>query len=174
MNNEGTAVGIDLSHSRQKISTTNFIDEFAPIFDDVELTYLQSILNVRQQYIAFNHIWTLKESFTKLLGSGLNIDLSQFCFLIKEPLELVEPSFSKDLISEYSLDWNDQIDINVDKLAALKNKFLVSLPDRRFTCVSSVLRTNEELPVIVSIIHQHEKLNIRSYNINMLKVLSST
>jgi len=78
------------------------------------------------------------------------------------------------LISEYSLEWNDQIGINVDKLAAQENKFLVSLPSKRFTCVSSVLRTGEELPVIVSIIHQHDKLKIRSYNIRMLKVISSS
>lgn len=76
-----TPIGVDLSHHKQDaVSPLEFMDQFGPMFTALEKTQLENIADLGKRYIAFNHLWTLKESFTKLIGSGLHIDLASFSF----------------------------------------------------------------------------------------------
>ena len=52
-------IGIDLSHSRQAISPTNFLEEFKPIFDPAEIEQLLEIKDISYRYIIFNQLSTV-------------------------------------------------------------------------------------------------------------------
>lgn len=71
-------IGVDLSHARQNIAAT-FMDDFHDIFSVEEHTQMMAF-PAEQRYVMFNQLWTLKESFTKYLGVGLNVDLNKFWF----------------------------------------------------------------------------------------------
>lgn len=174
-------IGIDLSHSRQAISSTNFLEEFKPIFDPTEIQQLLEIKDVSFRYIIFNQLWTLKEALTKLLGSGLNIDLSKFCFFLNESMiddNTICSCDSDSLVSKFEIDWKRDIDVSVCKLFDEKNRFLLELSSRDFNCYSGVLAnsTSEKLPVIVSVINQHyygdDKSFSKNFNVNFFEVLS--
>lgn len=174
-------IGIDLSHSRQAISSTNFLQEFKPIFDPTEILQLLEIRDFSFRYIVFNQLWTLKEAFTKLLGSGLNIDLSKFCFsLNKSKIEdnTICNFDNHSLISKFEIDWKRNIELSVSKLLEEKNPFLLELSSRDFNCYSGVLAnsTSEDLPVIVSIINQDynrdDKPFSQNFNVNFFEILS--
>lgn len=174
-------IGIDLSHSRQAISSTNFLQEFKPIFDPTEIQQLLEIRDTSFRYIVFNQLWTLKEAFTKLLGSGLNIDLSKFCFsLNKSKIDdnTICNFDNNSLISKFEIDWKRNIELSVSKLFEEKNPFLLELSSREFNCYSGVLAnsTSEDLPVILSIINQDynkdDKPFSQNFNVNFFEILS--
>lgn len=167
-------IGIDLSHSRQAISPTNFLEEFKPIFDPIEIEQLLEIKDISYRYIIFNQLWTLKEAFTKFLGSGLNIDLSKFCFFLNKSMvdDNIISSYDNDsFISKFEVDWKRNIGLSVCKLSDEENPFLRQLSSRHFNCYSGVLTksTSDDLPVIVSIINQnyHGGKNTVSNNLNV-------
>jgi 4'-phosphopantetheinyl transferase len=164
-------VGIDLSHSKQKISSINFLQEFKPIFNDYEYRYLSSIASASEKYLYFNLIWTLKEAFTKLLGCGLNIELSQFFFKIIDNIELIEPKYDQKMMSQFDVIWQKNIEINIDQLVEKKNIWLNQLQNFNFHCQSGILKApNNDLPVIISIISQISPM-IESFNINFVRIL---
>ncbi|CAI5755665.1 unnamed protein product [Candida verbasci] len=147
-------IGIDLSHSRQdSISETDYLTQFAPIFTENEIAQIDS-------YFKFNHFWTLKEAFTKLLGCGLNIDLASFEFIVSD-------GFNEDVynasVENNEIKWFDEIRINTDKL--VDNNVYQQLPSHDFYCYSSILqkRTRDELPVIVSIITLEKVEEVANY-----------
>ncbi|EGW34185.1 uncharacterized protein SPAPADRAFT_59617, partial [Spathaspora passalidarum NRRL Y-27907] len=89
-------IGIDLSHSVQPaISSRECVDQFSEIFDFREVSYLKAINDEEKRYFTFNHFWTLKESFAKLLGSGLNVNLADFFFKINKEFKEEEYSFTQ-------------------------------------------------------------------------------
>lgn len=97
---DNSPIGIDLSHSKQAISETDFMDQFDPIFHPVERLNLLKVEELGDRYMAFNRLWTLKEAFTKLLGSGLNIDLSRFYFVEGLETDKTTDKTSKEEISK--------------------------------------------------------------------------
>lgn len=179
--NASGPIGIDLSHSRQAISPTNFLEEFKPIFDPTEIEQLLEIKDNSYRYIIFNQLWTLKEAFTKFLGSGLNIDLSKFCFFLNKSMvddSIISTYDNNLLISKFEVDWKRDIDLSVSKLSEEKNPFLLQLSSYHFNCYSGVLAkaTGDGLPVIVSIINQNYggKYTVPdNFNINFFSVLSN-
>ena len=175
-------IGIDLSHSIQNsISNTEYLEQFKPIFDDVyELPQIDN-------YFKFNHFWTLKESFTKLIGSGLNIELSDFYFIVdyndnefSSDNEKFQTSIVGNNIGDswmyYSLNWFDKILINIDKLELAKNQFITALNKKEFYCRSSILDNGNvdesKLPVIITIINQNKNKSIQPIELRFEKLLS--
>ncbi|RCK59181.1 4'-phosphopantetheinyl transferase [Candida viswanathii] len=163
-------IGVDLSHSKQKISNVNFLKEFRPIFDESEAPQVDT-------YFKFNHFWTLKEAFTKLLGSGLNIELADFCFEVGkgfnvETYKYVEEPSKSDCY-DYTLSWFQDIEVNVEKLKEKKNQFLESLEKEEFHCYSSILENGngDDLPVIITIINQNKEKTIRPIEVQLERIL---
>ncbi|KAK6459067.1 uncharacterized protein RJT20DRAFT_11656 [Scheffersomyces xylosifermentans] len=174
-------VGIDLSHSVQSsISPTDFLEQFHPIFAVTELEHLNSIKDINERYFAFNHLWTLKEAYTKLLGSGLNIQLADFSFTITgesfaaesfRPRSLLQQS---GFISEYRIPWYSDISVDNRELINKEDSFVKALENQtEFYCFSSILEkgTLEELPVIVTIINQNRAASMRYFAIDFLSIL---
>lgn len=175
-------IGIDLSHSIQNsISNTEYLEQFKPIFDDVyELPQIDN-------YFKFNHFWTLKESFTKLIGSGLNIELSDFYFIVDyndNEFSSDNEKFQTGIVGNnigdswmyYSLNWFDKILINIDKLELAKNQFITALNKKEFYCRSSILDNGNvdesKLPVIITIINQNKNKSIQPIELRFEKLLS--
>ncbi|KAG7662068.1 LYS5 [[Candida] subhashii] len=174
-------IGIDLSHARQPaISKENCIEEFRSIFHPVELSYFDTIEDVERRYFEFNHFWTLKEAFTKLIGSGLNVELADFYFNVKQEFsekqdQHCNESIPRGMVSEYSLDWFRDIQLNIDNLLDKRNKFIENLSNKSvFNCHCSILenRQEEELPVIITFINQNEIELIRSFELNFENILN--
>lgn len=175
--NSDTPIGVDLSHSKQdSISDTLFQEQFRPIFDRSEIEQLNNIPNNENRYVTFNQLWTLKEAFTKLLGSGLNIDLSKFFFNINNNYVYNCPSIPinfEAIINEVKVDWYSSIDIDIHKLIEDRNIFVENLSSKEIYCRSAVFFGQDNLPVIISIINQKffEPLNIKTYCINLRTVI---
>lgn len=145
---EASNAGVDLSHEEQdSVSSTDFMNQFEGIFGGSEGDQLSSIESVSERYIAFNHLWTLKEAFTKYLGCGLNIDLSLFTFGLTEvPKDGCIPQQSDSKVTNYDIDWveclADHSDVQHDLLKL----------DPTMHCYSTTLKLSNKLPVIASII----------------------
>lgn len=80
----GQPVGVDLSHEEQNVSPNDFMAQFDGIFHDLEKAQLEAIRDPHCRYVAFNHLWTLKESYGKYMGCGINYDLSKACFRLAQ------------------------------------------------------------------------------------------
>lgn len=163
-------IGVDLSHSRQKVSPVNYLEEFRPIFDKHEILQVDT-------YFKFNHFWTLKEAFTKLIGSGLNIELSDFYFEVgqgfsEEDYEYIQTQDTSDCY-DYSLSWFDNINVNIEKLKAKKDQFIGNLEKEEFYCFSSILENSsgDQPPVIVTIVTQNESKPIKPIEVQFDKIL---
>ena len=196
----GSAIGIDLSHLEQNISSERYLDEFKPIFSEHEVEQVNS-------YFKFNHFWTLKESFTKLLGCGLNIDLADFYFKVGDGFN--EDEYARDykycvhqqersqqqqqqqmqhiqqeseIERHFELKWFSDITINADTLFIDKCNFVSNIRNE-FYCCSSVLKkgniggtgggngNREKLPVIISLITSYPIKSIKCFDINMTALL---
>ena len=163
-------IGVDLSHSRQKISPVNYLEEFKPIFDEREIPQIDS-------YFKFNHFWTLKEGFTKLIGSGLNIELADFWFQVGQDFTIENYRYNQIMNQHghynYSLTWFDDILVNIGKLKAKKNQFIVNLEKEEFYCYSSILENglDDEPPVIITIVNQNKDKPIKPIEIQFEKIL---
>ncbi|RCK62236.1 L-aminoadipate-semialdehyde dehydrogenase-phosphopantetheinyl transferase [Candida viswanathii] len=164
-------IGVDLSHSKQKISNVNYLEEFRPIFDESEIPQVDT-------YFKFNHFWTLKEAFTKLLGSGLNIELAGFCFEVGEGFNAETYKYvgkqSQSGCYDYTLPWFQDVKVNVDKLKEKKNQFLESLEKEEFYCYSSILENGMggDLPVIITIINQNKDKTVRPIEVQLERILN--
>ncbi|KAI5958813.1 LYS5 [Candida theae] len=165
-------IGIDLSHSTQNVSSTDYKKQFEPIFHKLELRQLDS-------YFKFNHFWTLKEAFTKLIGCGLNVELSDFYFVLNEKDEfgqdnycLTKPPHCSNDFELVDVNWYDKITTNADNLFEERSEFVDGL-ENEFYCYSTVLDKShgEKLPVICSIITQLHAAQIITYNVDFLAIL---
>lgn len=171
-----TPLGLDLSHLRQKITASTIIEDFSPIFSPEERQQLQQIQEERHRYIAFNQLWTLKEAFTKLIGTGLHVDLSGFSFdfitsAFIDGSRDTERSVRRDVIQRCDVEWRNNISINYEKIFNQEpdlNHMFRSKPV--FNCVSGIISSHDEYPVIASIIHQMS-CPIEYFDIDIHKIL---
>ncbi|KAI5968293.1 LYS5 [Candida margitis] len=167
-------VGIDLSHSMQNISPTNYREQFAPVFNKSELDQLDS-------YFKFNHFWTLKEAFTKFLGCGLNVNLADFHFQLDAEDEFNENDYfvtqcpNDQAIKPVNVRWYDKIATNADKLYEEKNEFVVGFANE-FYCRSNVIEKahGDLLPVICSVVTQQRNAEIKTYEMDFLTALAQS
>lgn len=173
-------VGVDLSHSKQRISPSLFLEDFEPIFAPSELEYLRAYDNDSQRYFVFNHLWTLKEAYTKLLGSGLNIELSDFFFKFGDTSFNVENYYKRiqlkeeNGISEYNVEWYTKVQVDNEGLIAKKDRFVHSLErNSESYCHSAILDRGDAdlLPVIITIINQNRSSKLRSFEVSFLDIL---
>lgn len=167
-------IGIDLSHSEQNISPTTWLSDFKDIFHDSEVEQLIEIPTTENRYVAFNQIWTLKEAFTKFIGSGLNVDLSKFAF----ELDLVSDTNGPNdvgfgSINELNLKWSGDNTIDFTNLKQDQSKFVVGISNPLY-CYSAVLSNGsiDQLPVIISIIKEHPNPP-KCNNIDFFSILHS-
>lgn len=165
-------VGVDLSHAVQEsISSEDFMDQFSGIFHPDDLRSLNSVADIEARYIAFNQLWTLKESFTKLIGSGLNIDLQQVGFYFSNDLQLESSLHYHDtMLQLFTIDWSKDINITVEK--DLQNHELLDMDKGSFRAVSGCLVLGKGLPVLISVVSQHTGVDIRGINLNFMKILT--
>lgn len=172
-----TPLGLDLSHLRQKISASTIIEDFGPIFSLKEKQQLQLIQGERHRYIAFNQLWTLKEAFTKLIGTGLHVDLSGFSFdfitsaIIDESKE-TQRSAERDVIQRCDVEWRNNISVNYEKISNQEpglNHVFRSKPV--FHCVSGIISSHDQYPVIASTIHQ-TSCRVEYFDIAMHEILA--
>lgn len=165
--NSSSPVGIDLSHEQQDaVSSETFMDQFGPIFEATEVEQLLKISDTDRRYIIFNQFWTLKESFTKYLGCGLNIDLSRFSFqLSEEPLSFQDliPVFEGEC-KGYTVNWQQGTQVIYEKLLEY------SIPSEVY-CFSGVLR-NGALPVMISVISELKEIP-QTVHLNILAFLKA-
>lgn len=176
---QNTPIGIDLSHTEQSsISSTEFMDQFAPMFSPREREQLLQ-LDVAERYTLFNHLWTLKEAFTKFLGCGLNIELADIDFVFGN-MDISHYANHKqtdvyDEVLEITLQWFRDIEVDVSKLQAKRNRFLLALTNPNMYCHSSVLyegsSINNKLPVIISFISQTQDPQIKVFELDFVKLL---
>ncbi|KAI5962393.1 GLY1 [Candida pseudojiufengensis] len=160
-------VGIDLSHTTQNISSTDYIEQFKPMFSADEIDQVTT-------YFKFNHLWTLKEAFTKLLGCGLNIDLSKFHFELNnfnDEFGMLEKE-NRGEEAIVHMKWYDNISINAEQLFNEENEFVEGFKNQ-FYCYSTCLKYSiDSLPVICSLITP-EPVKIQCIEIDFLQVLSN-
>lgn len=74
-------VGIDIEEKKENKMRLGIARRF---FHPVECELLENIKNKKQQMEIFYQIWTLKESFVKAVGRGMNISFHSFCVLPQE------------------------------------------------------------------------------------------
>lgn len=137
-------IGVDLSHEFQNgISADGFLDEFRGIFHEKEVQQLQAIPDANTRYIAFNHLWTLKESYGKYIGCGINYDLASVCFMFPKLLSARAGS---------QLVWAES-----------------HIENQTLHCYSAVVRPSV-LPVIMSVVTA-EEARIGTINVDMGHVI---
>lgn len=165
-----TEIGVDLSHAVQvSISPEDFMDQFKGIFHPDDLLTLDSIKDMHRRYIIFNQLWTLKESFTKLIGSGLNIDLQQVGFYFNDDLQVKTSIPAHDsMFQPYDVDWSADSKVTVEK--ELQNHQLVDMTKGPFRAVSGCLLQGNDLPVLISVMTQ-KNVEIQCINVNSLEIL---
>lgn len=164
-------IGIDLSHAVQEsISSQDFMDQFKGIFHPDDLLTLDSIKDRYRRYIIFNQLWTLKESFTKLIGSGLNIDLQQVGFYFNDNLRVKTAIPAHDsMFQPYNIDWSSDIKVTLEK--ELQNHQLVDMKKGPFfRAVSGCLLQGQDLPVLISVMTQ-KNVDIQCINVNYTEIL---
>lgn len=163
-------IGVDLSHAVQEsISSEDFMDQFKGIFHPDDLLTLDSIKDMHRRYIIFNQLWTLKESFTKLIGSGLNIDLQQVGFYFNDDLQVKTSIPAHDsMFQPYDVDWSANVKVTVEK--ELQNHQLVDMTKGPFRAVSGCLLQGNGLPVLISVMTQ-KNVEIQCINVNSLEIL---
>lgn len=163
---EATTVGVDLSHEEQdSVSSTEFMSQFEGIFGGSERDQLNNIESLSKRYRAFNHLWTLKEAFTKYLGCGLNIDLSLFSFGLTEvPKNGCIPQQSDSKFTNYDIEWVECL-IDSSKV----NHDLLKL-NPTMHCYSATLKLSDKLPVIASIMTNCQS-KARGIHIDLYEIL---
>ncbi|ODV64592.1 hypothetical protein HYPBUDRAFT_169160 [Hyphopichia burtonii NRRL Y-1933] len=93
----------DLISMADSIDPNQILDQFYDIFHPIEMKILLQENDVNIRYTKFNQLWTLKEAFTKLIGSGLNIDLKQFGFAFEQNVKLQDCIDDYQFMNEYEL-----------------------------------------------------------------------
>ncbi|WP_191961955.1 4'-phosphopantetheinyl transferase family protein [Staphylococcus aureus] len=83
-------VGIDI----ERINTSMDIDVFQNYFTNCEWKQLSG--DSRNKYEKFFSLWTLKESYIKRSGKGLNKDLSSFSISLSEPIQVLDDEIEKE------------------------------------------------------------------------------
>lgn len=166
-------VGVDLSHASQTaISATDFMDQFHDMFHPLERAQLNAVESLDRRYVSFNQLWTLKEAFTKLLGSGLNVDLASFHFSYSDLLVVRNALIpQREVIEEMPMVWQDDIKVDIGGLVVQKSPFLQLLETTDFFCYLAVLADDGRLPVVVSIITQ-QKTTPKVLHLDLLRVLA--
>lgn len=95
-------LGIDIEYIKKERDYKEIICRF---YTDIERQYIMSDPNEDVQIERFHQIWTLKESYIKADGRGLNIPLKSFGVVSKsDSLYLVEDDWK---YKKYSSKWED-------------------------------------------------------------------
>ena len=76
-------IGVDVEENRREIKYKELIDY---VFNEEEKKEFRHAINRR---IFFYQIWTLKESFVKNLGQGLNIGLDTFEMILENEISVI-------------------------------------------------------------------------------------
>lgn len=161
-----TPIGIDLSHFQQNINPTTCVEEFRLALNDEEFQYLLAIPDTEERYLRFNQIWTLKEAFTKLLGSGLHVDLSHFGFHIDPQGVVSEDPWSPRPAAQWSevpVKWRTAIRIDPSRLFKSNSPYVQQLLSDRFHCQLASL-----FGVTVSLVSQAPLDNARVMSFDLL------
>ncbi|SCV05365.1 LANO_0H05886g1_1 [Lachancea nothofagi CBS 11611] len=81
-------VGIDLASTQDcsQFDDEDYVCTFKDIFAARELSSLEQMTPGAARDQSFTHYWSLKESYTKLTGTGLNCDLSEIDIGVLQPL----------------------------------------------------------------------------------------
>lgn len=172
--NSVAAVGVDLSHEVQVgVEAASFMENNKVFAEEERFQLLQA--QGENKEVLFNWLWTLKEAFTKYLGTGLNIDLSSFWFSPRQPLDLKTaiPQFEGHLdgfdLAAYEPFWQNAGHINVERLNEDYGRHRHAISDVQAT--SAVLKTADTLPVIISVVSALVVLP-RCFHVNLFKLLS--
>lgn len=161
-----TPIGIDLSHSQQKINPQTCVEEFRLAFNDEEFQYLLVIPDTEERYLRFNQIWTLKEAFTKLLGSGLHIDLSHFGFRIDPQGVVYQETWSPRTAAQWSevpVKWRTAIKVDPSRLYQSNSPYVQQLLSDKFHCQLASF-----FGVTVSLVSQAPLDNVRVMQFDLL------
>lgn len=168
--NSKEPIGVDLSHSHQAVSQTNFLEEFDLALHEKEKKQLLDVESVLLRYIAFNQLWTLKEAFTKFVGCGLNIDLSSFYFEF-EKVELDELTCFSISKSSEDLKWlkRTKVLLDINKKEKILEDFMDDTKDIR--CSSAIIDSQKGFtPIIASVISHHDA-EIHVFEIKLGEIL---
>ncbi|KAG7195884.1 uncharacterized protein KQ657_002269 [Scheffersomyces spartinae] len=150
-------IGIDLSHEQQRIDPHSIVDQFRSIMSDDEVDQLESMSDVGQRYLKFNHLWTLKEAYSKYLALGLNMDLASCSFEMGK-LDDTENKFPPESETEVL-----PLHVNWTQL------FLQTQTQKCHSCVVKPPINPDRLPVILSVVHD-ESHPAKVYYIDMFIV----
>lgn len=91
-------IGVDVE--RVKENNLNIVEKY---FTQIEKDYIYNRC-VKDRLEAFYEIWTLKESYVKAIGKGLNIPLNSFSTIVKHnEIEIIHPT-EKSIWKAYSLE----------------------------------------------------------------------
>lgn len=151
-------IGIDLSHEQQRIDPHSIVDQFRSIMSDDEVDQLESMSDVGQRYLKFNHLWTLKEAYSKYLALGLNMDLASCSFEMGK-LDDTENKFPPESETEVL-----PLHVNWTQL------FLQTQTQKCHSCVVKPPINPDRLPVILSVVHD-ESHPAKVYYIDMFIVV---
>ncbi|QLG72467.1 hypothetical protein HG535_0D01750 [Zygotorulaspora mrakii] len=102
---ETVDVGIDIA-SKQDYINDQDIDVFRAIFSTMEYEQLESCSQYNEKRELFSYLWSLKECYTKLVGCGLNCDLSLIDF--GKPRILESPAVIHRTINNTSVTFYSQ------------------------------------------------------------------
>lgn len=148
-------IGIDLSHEQQRIEPHGIVEQFRQIMSDSEAGQLESVADPWQRYLKFNHLWTLKEAYSKYLALGLNMDLAACSFSMEDlkdnHVEYVFPPNSDDRkeVLQLQVDWTPQ---------TLHNE-----TQKCYSCVVKPSKVPEQLPVMISLVYDDENTALAYY-----------
>lgn len=163
-----TPIGIDLSHNKQdSIDPNQILDQFYDIYHPIEMKILLQENDVNIRYTKFNQLWTLKEAFTKLIGSGLNIDLKRVGFAFEQNVKLQDCINDCEFMNEYEVAWEKEIPIIIEN--DLLQHELVN--DKPYYCLSGCLETTQP-PILISLVHQNSNLQVKNYHLNFINAIT--
>tara|TARA_R110001583_G_scaffold106496_3_gene254816 strand:+ start:11992 stop:12756 length:765 start_codon:yes stop_codon:yes gene_type:complete len=133
------SVGVDIEYVKRGIDADEISKSF---FAPNEIDYLQ-MLNRSERELKFFEIWTLKESYIKAVGKGLNIPLQDFHFSFSA-FGKITIAFSENLIDMPHLWVFHQYQLEDNYCLAVATK--LANPSHKPSCVvHTILQRNLEL-----------------------------
>ncbi|CDR38875.1 CYFA0S02e07668g1_1 [Cyberlindnera fabianii] len=151
----GIEVGVDLASTDDvnQFGDDDYIKHFRDIFHPKEFEYLESIKDERTRRDVFTHFWALKESYTKLLGVGLNGDLTSYWFSNVEPLYYTEQADenSEGLIIHSRIKWDNQISLRVFDNLEKTSIFSTMIDNQVVVSICQDAPTHDTSPLLIEV-----------------------